>query len=70
MFWSTQFPLKLMPKLPVLTPQKLARALRKLDLSGYDSEGAITITIISERKRLQLFHFIAKTFAKAHCMQF
>ena len=28
-FWSTQFLLKPMPRLPVLTPQKLARALEK-----------------------------------------
>ncbi len=27
MYWSTQYLLKPMPKLPVLTPQKLARAL-------------------------------------------
>jgi predicted RNA binding protein YcfA (HicA-like mRNA interferase family) len=29
MYWSTQYPLKPMPKLPVLAPQKLARALEK-----------------------------------------
>jgi len=48
-----------MPKLPVITPQKLARALEK---AGFE--------LIRVRGSHYYYYFIAKTFAKAHCMQF